>query len=1459
MKGKAAVMSVKSDSRWSVRRGRSSRFLSLTLSLLAGLAVLGKPGPSDAIITFTPSGFVEDVVASNLPFATGIAFAPDGRMLITLKGGVVRVYQNGTLLPTPFLDITSQVSNSNDRGLLGIAIHPDFPHTPYVYLLFTWNPPGFSNIAIGARVSRLIRVEADPAQGYNVALPGSDQTQTTPGGPGHVILLGTNSTAANIGNPNDGRDTTKASCMTGLTMAGAPIDNCLPSDEDSHSIGTVMFGNDGSLFAGSGDGSNYTAVDPRALRSQNVNSLAGKIMRIDPVTGNGLPDNPFYDATCPTCNRSKVYAKGLRNPFRFTVHPVTNEVYIGDVGWNTWEEIDTGKGANFGWPCYEGGAAGSPPPAESGVTTSLRQGSYANDASTSATCNALYAQGPGAVRAPIFSYDHGDLDGTGPNGGAWAKGGTFYRGTVYPPQFQNAEFILDYNRQWIRYLTFDAQGKATVNNFGKENSAGMVQVLNGPDSNLYVEVLSGSGSQVRRIRYVGAGNTPPTAVANASPTIGTAPLAVTFSSVGSFDPDGQSLSYHWDFGDGVGTSTQQNPTYTYTASGVYTATLTLTEQSTPFATRSATVVITVGNEPPLAHITSPVDGSTYKIGDTITYAGFATTGGQPIDPSQLTWELPLHHNEHIHFKLLPGGSGGTFDVIQHGDNTHYEICLTATVDQTLTDTQCVNIFPQTTAITLATDPVGLLINYENEGLTQPSPLIADPVVGSDDTVSVEPIQGGLTFSQWADGVTSNAHEFLVGTTPVTYTAQYVNQPPVAVASVSPLGGVAPLAVQFTGSGSSDPEFTTLTYSWDFGDGGNSTQANPSHTYANPGTYNATLTVTDQRNGTATKSLSIIVTATGQCGNGQIDPGEACDGGACCTGGCQFASAGAVCRPAAGLCDVAETCTGSSATCPADVLAASGTLCRPAAGVCDVAESCTGTSPACPADVLASASTVCRPPASPCDIAETCTGSSTACPADAKAPNGTSCSDGNACNGVETCQNGTCNAGTPLVCNDGNPCTDDSCDAATGCVFNNNTAPCSDGVACTNDLCTNGVCVSTSSCPVGQTCNHTTGSCEVPAGGYTLWPTNPVPAIVDGGDPNAVQLGVKFRSDVAGFVTGIRFYKSAANTGTHVGTLWSTAGAVLATGTFTNESPSGWQQLSFASPVPIAANTVYMASYFAPNGHYSGNLDYFAGVGVDTPPLHAPADGAQGGNGVFGYGTATTFPQGTYRSLNYWVDVVFSPQATATLTSIAVTPANPSVAIGGTQQFTAIGTYSDSSQQELTNQVTWTSSTSAATITASGLATGVAAGTSTVSAALGEIGDSTTLTVLPPGGLAITTNSLPVGVQGQPYTATLAATGGTPPYTWSIVSGTLPAGLSLGTSTGVISGTPTATGVSNATFKVSAGALSATRALGLSVAKNEIAAENALPGNPASQWDITGAGDASIQGFATDMSVNHGQT
>lgn len=156
---------------------------------------------------------------------------------------------------------------------------------------------------------------------------------------------------------------------------------------------------------------------------------------------------------------------------------------------------------------------------------------------------------------------------------------------------------------------------------------------------------------------------------------------------------------------------------------------------------------------------------------------------------------------------------------------------------------------------------------------------------------------------------------------------------------------------------------------------------------------------------------------------------------------------------------------------------------------------------------------------------------------------------------------------------------------------------------------------------------------------TIWTGSAVPEDVDQGPDDAVELGVKFRSDVSGFIAGIRFYKADANTGIHVGNLWTTNGALLASAAFTGETASGWQQVNFASPISIIANTVYVASYHANGGDYSEDDNYFATSGVDNPPLHALADGVNGGDGVYAYGETSTFPDQTYNSANYWVDVV----------------------------------------------------------------------------------------------------------------------------------------------------------------------------------------------------------------------------
>lgn len=166
----------------------------------------------------------------------------------------------------------------------------------------------------------------------------------------------------------------------------------------------------------------------------------------------------------------------------------------------------------------------------------------------------------------------------------------------------------------------------------------------------------------------------------------------------------------------------------------------------------------------------------------------------------------------------------------------------------------------------------------------------------------------------------------------------------------------------------------------------------------------------------------------------------------------------------------------------------------------------------------------------------------------------------------------------------------------------------------------------------------TGTC--PQGRCTIWNSTTTPEVITDNDSSAVTLGVKFRSNVNGYIKGIRFYKGPQNTGTHTGNLWSSTGSNLAQATFSNETSSGWQEVTFSSPVQINADTVYIASYHTTTGKYSKNNGYFAASGVDNLPLRALSDGESGPNGVYNYGSSPAFPDSTWNSTNYWVDVVF---------------------------------------------------------------------------------------------------------------------------------------------------------------------------------------------------------------------------
>jgi len=186
-----------------------------------------------------------------------------------------------------------------------------------------------------------------------------------------------------------------------------------------------------------------------------------------------------------------------------------------------------------------------------------------------------------------------------------------------------------------------------------------------------------------------------------------------------------------------------------------------------------------------------------------------------------------------------------------------------------------------------------------------------------------------------------------------------------------------------------------------------------------------------------------------------------------------------------------------------------------------------------------------------------------------------------------------------------------------------------------------------------------GNLEKPGTGTTvkvncpcsIWGNNLTPGVADSGATASTEVGVKFKTDTFGFVSGIRFYKASTNTGTHIGNLWTSTGQLLASATFTGESASGWQQVNFANPVPLNTDTTYIASYFAPSGHYSADPAYFytaPQIGsapglVDSPPLHAIQNSNTVTNGVFATSSTSAFPGSTSNATNYWVDVVFSPE------------------------------------------------------------------------------------------------------------------------------------------------------------------------------------------------------------------------
>jgi glucose/arabinose dehydrogenase/PKD repeat protein len=739
---------------------------------LALLVTLLSPPAARALVL--PTGFTESVVWTGLTNPTNIEFAPvaDGRIFVAEKSGIIKVFDNqADQTATVFADLRPNVHDFWDRGMLGMAVHPQFPAQPYVYVLYTYDAP------IGG---------SPPTWGDACANP--------PGATGDgCVVSGRLSRLTASGNQMIGPEEVFIN------------DWC--QQYPSHSIGDLAFGGDGALYVTGGDGASFNFADygqdgnplnpcgdppggvgatltpptaeGGALRSQDrrtpadPTTLDGTVLRLDPLTGQPASGNP---TTSGDLNAQRIVAQGLRNPFRMTTRPGTNELWLGDVGWGTWEELNrianpTATVTNFGWPCYEGAG---------------RQSGY--DGLNLNICENLYGQMPSPVTSPHYAYNHSAQVVAGetcPTGGSSTAGVAFYpsAGGSFPADYRGALFFADYTRDCIWVMRApsptalpDPASRAT---FAAQATNPVDLEVHPTTGELWYADFQGAGA-VRKIRFAGA-NTPPTAVAAATPTNGPAPLTVNFNGGGSSDPDpGATLTYAWDLDDdgAFDDATGVTATWTYQQPNTYTPELRVTDNLG--ASDTDAVTITAGNTAPTATISSPASSLRWKVGDTVSFSGGATDPQSGTLPaSALSWALVLHHcdsggNCHQHpLQTYAGVASGSFTAPDHEYPSYLVLTLTATDPGGLTDTEKVRIDPQTVNLTFQTSPTGLQLAVGQA--SQATPFSRTVIVGSSNSISAPSPQtlGGVSygFQSWSDGG-AQTHNITAPATAATYTATY---------------------------------------------------------------------------------------------------------------------------------------------------------------------------------------------------------------------------------------------------------------------------------------------------------------------------------------------------------------------------------------------------------------------------------------------------------------------------------------------------------------------------------------------------------------------------------------------------------------------------------------------------------------------------------------------------------------
>jgi glucose/arabinose dehydrogenase len=724
-----------------------------------------------------PAGFHESVVFSGLISPTAMAFAADGRVFVAEKRGTIKFFDSlSDPSPTTYADLQTEVHDYWDRGLLGLALDPNFTTNGRLYVLYTYN-----------------HILGDPAPAPKwVNAAGQDICPNPPGSTtdGCVASARLQRLETNGSGTWDGQEHV-------LVEGWCQV-------HPSHSIGTVAFGPDGALYAGAGESASFvntdygqdfgptndttpdnpcgdppspvgTALSPPsaeggALRSQDMRTtadpagLSGTIIRVNPSTGAAMAGNWFESS--PDLNMRRVVAYGLRNPFRFTFRPGTNELWIGDVGALSWEEFNrvlspTAEPRNFGWPCYEG-----------------PNKNFQFDSLDLTLCENLYADG--SARGPYYTYPRGgrvvpgDPCPDGPIPGAVISGAAFYptTGGPFPAAYRRALFFSDYGRKCIWAMRAGADGlpDATQIETFASGLSGPVDLKIGPDGGLYYV-----GFDDGKIHRITIG---PRAVATAEPTSGPAPLDVEFDGSASTDPKGGSLAYAWDLdGDGqFDDSTAVAPTKTYTEDGVVLARLRVTDALGAFDI--ASVSIGVGNTPPVASIGAPSSSLRWSVGDPITFSGSATDAQDGTVPgSRLAWSVIINHCPdacHPHTLQTSTGASGSFPAPDHGYPSSLRIRLVATDSHgTPSAPVSVTLQPKTVDLSIRSDPPGVQLTAGEKTAVAPftATVINKSVVGVSAPATATIGDRPYGFAGWSDGLAAS-HSLTARSTTPTLIATY---------------------------------------------------------------------------------------------------------------------------------------------------------------------------------------------------------------------------------------------------------------------------------------------------------------------------------------------------------------------------------------------------------------------------------------------------------------------------------------------------------------------------------------------------------------------------------------------------------------------------------------------------------------------------------------------------------------